>query len=70
MRMAFGTVCASARRSLIGAVLNARINCGDLEDADYVAQSIQSVRCGSARQMSATEQEGGCYDYSPDPQQR
>ena len=26
------------RTAVLGAVLNARINCGDLEDVDYVAQ--------------------------------
>ena len=31
-----GAMCL--RTAVLGAVLNARINCGDLEDADYVAQ--------------------------------
>jgi glutamate formiminotransferase/formiminotetrahydrofolate cyclodeaminase len=31
-----GAMCL--RTAVLGAVLNARINCGDLEDVDYVAQ--------------------------------
>ena len=48
-----GAMCL--RTAVLGAVLNARINCGDLEDADYVAQ-VQS-RCLELVK-SATEQEG------------
>jgi glutamate formiminotransferase/formiminotetrahydrofolate cyclodeaminase len=48
-----GAMCL--RTAVLGAVLNARINCGDLEDADYVAQ-IQS-RCAQLVE-SATRQEG------------
>ena len=48
-----GAMCL--RTAVLGAVLNARINCGDLEDADYVAQ-IQS-RCAQLV-ASATHQEG------------
>ena len=47
-----GAMCL--RTAVLGAVLNARINCGDLEDADYVAQ-IQS-RCAKLVE-SATRQE-------------
>ena len=47
-----GAMCL--RTAVLGAVLNARINCGDLEDADYVAQ-IQS-RCAQLVE-SATHQE-------------
>ena len=47
-----GAMCL--RTAVLGAVLNARINCGDLEDTDYVAQ-IQS-RCAELVE-SATGQE-------------
>ncbi|MDG1675208.1 MAG: glutamate formimidoyltransferase, partial [Flavobacteriales bacterium] len=47
-----GAMCL--RTAVLGAVLNARINCGDLEDADYVAH-IQS-RCAKLVE-SATRQE-------------
>lgn len=47
-----GAMCL--RTAVLGAVLNARINCGDLEDADYVAH-IQS-RCAKLVE-SATLQE-------------
>ena len=42
------------RTAVLGAVLNARINCGDLEDQGYVAQ-IQS-RCAQLVE-NATRQE-------------
>ena len=48
-----GAMCL--RTAVLGAVLNARINCGDLKDADYVAH-VQS-RCAQLVE-SATRQEG------------
>ena len=38
-----GAMCL--RTAVLGAVLNARINCGDLEDADYVAKTRSICSC-------------------------